>query len=88
MLSQRLAPDWPALLSCLDLLLTWTAARICEANTSALLKALSFLQDLFAHMRDQVRRPICLTHSRVTADSLLLWQGGRSSWSLIMSSRH
>lgn len=54
LLSTRLGPDWEALGACLDLILQWVAARICEANTSCLLRALGFLQALFSHMQAQV----------------------------------
>lgn len=61
-ISSRLEADWPAVHACLDLLFTWVVVRICEANTACLLKALAFLQAVFAYLREQVCRltlPLC-----------------------------
>ena len=42
------------IMSCMDLLLQWIVARICEANTSCLLKVLDLLGKLFDIMINQV----------------------------------
>ena len=54
MLSASLTTEFEAVLSCIDLLLQWMAARICDANTACLLQTLSFTDQLFNHMADQV----------------------------------
>ena len=66
-LSSRLATDWDSLQSCLDLLLLWVAARICEANTSCLVRSLAFLHQLFAHMQAQVGPCMWLTSTGTEA---------------------
>ena len=54
LLSARLEAESPAVHACLDLLLQWTAARICDGNTTALLAVLGFARALLIHLASQV----------------------------------
>ena len=53
LLTGRLEPESSAVQACVDLLLQWTAARICDGNTAALLAVLGFAKALLQHLASQ-----------------------------------
>ena len=55
LLAASLPAEIPAIISCLDLLLLWVCARICDANMSCLLKVLGLARSLLLQLREQVR---------------------------------
>ena len=63
LLAACLPAEAPAVVACLDLLLTWICARICDANMSCLLKVLALTRSLLLQLREQVQTlalPVCM----------------------------
>ena len=56
LLAASLPGEMPAVAACLDLLLTWISARICDANMSCLLKVLALARSLLLQLKSQVRK--------------------------------
>ncbi|CAG9467392.1 unnamed protein product [Pedinophyceae sp. YPF-701] len=46
-----LADEWPAVSQCLDLLVRWATARVCEGNSQSLLRSLEMLQAVCDELR-------------------------------------
>ena len=59
LLGSRLEAEAPAVQACLDLLFQWVAARMCEANTAALLAVLGLAKALLQQLASQARPSLC-----------------------------
>ena len=55
LLGSRLEAEADAFQACMDLILQWVAARVCEANTAALLAVLGFTRALLLQLTSQAR---------------------------------
>ena len=74
LLSSRLDQESTAVMACLDLLLQWVAARVCDANTAALLAVLGFCKALLLHLAAQVRLAVCVPlETCMQADARQCW---------------
>ena len=76
MLLSQLDSMQSQVISCLDLLLRWIVLRICDANTSCLLKVFELSKGLIAMMVSQVSPPTALSWQDLLDDQILLMRTG------------